>query len=261
MDYDEAAPGDPIIVAYTAALVDTASGGEDSWQLHLLRLECLKALTVAGSTQLYLSAPSAAIGIHPLMETLFISPVKERAPALVGAILRAFIARPAPPRGTPLFTPPPAPAQASAATSSSASIVGYVSSATVSLFTAPYRAAQWMLSTGSGPSSSPLADAALLLLLTLLHQPAPGAQPAVPSVHPFRQALVALRDAADVKDEAEEAEGGHAVAASAAARVPYSALYTTLSQTLTDEKSTLLLYSLLQASRRSLDPGWSPSWL
>lgn len=96
---------------------------------------------------------------------------------------------------------------------------------------------------GSGaPSPSPLADAALLLLLVLVHQPEPLNHGDAP--HPYKSALSTIVDEAS-RPDVESAESGRA-SSGASPSVPYSALYQTLTANMVDEKTTLLLYSLLQ---------------
>jgi dymeclin len=164
----------------------------------------------------------------------------------VQALLAKFVARQPLPRGSPLYQPAPPPGGAP-----QQSLAGYAASATLSLFTMPYRAARWMLSYNYAGSVSPLADASLLLLLVLVHEPVPGAQPGAPASgsHPYRAALHGLQDSAarEPGQAAEAAEGGSSAAmTSGRAKASFSGIYQCLGGALVDEKVTLLLYSLLQ---------------
>ena len=111
----------------------------------------------------------------------------------------------------------------------------------------------------ASPGESPLADAAVSLLLTLFFYPrAPssdGNGNGRSEENYIRRALRNLQDADDItSDSAVEAAeggvgGGGATATSTAAAVPYPALFTALGHSLLlRESSVLLLYSLLHGT-------------
>lgn len=96
-----------------------------------------------------------------------------------------------------------------------------------------------------GPNNpAPLADAAILVLLVLVHYSCgtPGEHP-----NPFRSAFQSAQDSAYA--DAETPHGSAAeLGLGSVALVPFAALYETLGACLVDDRATLLLYTLIHGN-------------
>lgn len=195
---------------------------------------------------------------------------------LVRTLLGHYVARQPPPPTLPLYSLQPP----------SKSLLVRLTAATTNVFLLPVTVYNMFVRQvkSAADAPAPLADAAVLVLLILVHYTPPVG--AVPSrrragggaggffggggdggddvdgrFHPFRAALHGCRDAggagSGVGSEAgagpgagsvEAAEGGRGFVAGGSRgviRVSYSDLYETLGLCLVDDRSTLLLYSLL----------------
>mmetsp|Transcript_6392 Transcript_6392/g.22497 ORF Transcript_6392/g.22497 Transcript_6392/m.22497 type:complete len:708 (-) Transcript_6392:16-2139(-) len=232
------------------ALLGTPAGDAT----YVLHLEVTQLLLVLSATQLVTPLPAAGAEgrSHPFLERLC-SQHAACAPGATRGLLTAYLEQKPPPRGAPLHQAAGRPSAAAEA-APQPSLIRRAAGGVFGLPMSAYRA----VFSGAQPAGSPLADAALLLLLVLVnHNPAGSgaggeqrAGPAPPDANPFRAALRTCRDTAyDVKTA--DPEGGGA--SSRVIRVPFSRLFSALGRCLQDDRSTLLLYSLVHGNATFLE--------
>jgi hypothetical protein len=198
------------------------------------------------STQLYTpqgTPATASSSQHVFLEVLVAQ--KILAGPTVQSLLLHFITSPTPPSGLSFYTP-----------TTPRGALHFVKSAASSVIWLPYSAYSLIArrrssSNRDGPGiNSPLGDAAISLLLALHFYPPSNTK----QENPFNRALRNIQDTDDVAstDSAAEAvEGGHGAGAatSAAANVPYAALFDSLGCSLLHkEASILLLYALIHGT-------------
>lgn len=184
-------------------------------------------LLVGCSTQATQAQPHVA-GRHPMLEACLAH--GGCAPRVVQALLLRYTQRAPPPPRSPLYAPPPP------------------GGLRTSLLAPVAYAASLFMASGAPPKASPapLADAAALLLLALVHAAAPGA-----GGNAFRSALCDASDALEsAAPDAAPADPERAQGASGEASVPFNALADTLCAGLARrcDVSALLLYTCLHGS-------------
>ena len=208
----------------------------------------------------------------------------DAAQQLVRTLLGHYVARQAPPPRLPLYSSQPP----------SKSLLVRLTAATTNVFLLPVTVYNMFVKQvkSVADSPAPLADAAVLVLLILVHYTPPtglgggrggegggflvggddddaaaGASTVDGQYHPFRAALHGCRDAGGGSGAAGEGTAGGGGAGSVEAaegefgvgagggviRVSFSDLYETLGLCLVDDRSTLLLYSLLHGNPSFLE--------
>jgi dymeclin len=201
------------------------------------------------STQLYIpqgTPTSTSSSQHIFLEALVAQ--NTLAGPAVQALLLHFISSPIPPSGLSFYTP-----------TTPRGALYFVKAAASSVIWLPYSAYSLIRRSGGGgegasAQNSPLADAAISLLLALYFYPPSNLQ----QENPFRRALRNLQDTDDIASTdaaAEAAEGGRGagggggVGGAASAIVPYAALFDSLGRSiLHKESSVLLLYALIHGT-------------
>ena len=183
-------------------------------------------LLVGCSTQATQAQPHVA-GRHPVLEACLAH--GGAAPRVVQALLLRYTQRAPPPPRSPLYAPPPP------------------GGLRTSLLAPVAYAASLFMASGAPPKASPapLADAAALLLLALVHAAAPGA-----GGNAFRSALCDASDAFESAPDAAPADPERAQGVSGEALVPFNALADALCAGLARrcDVSALLLYTCLHGS-------------
>lgn len=251
-------PGEQdVLVATVRALLSFIGNFDVNPNTYLLHLEVVSLLLVMASTQLHCRPGSASGESHIFLDSLMAQDDISR--PFVRKLLVAYMARLPMPTRAPFYIPGVAGDQG---------VFRKVGSAAAAVFLLPYYTYTYLInSSGSAVGSkSPLADSSLLLLLLLVHYgkvlPVDTiglvdtekngeatinelARPVYQS-NPFRTALQTARDTDFVivrlQDRSEEA-----------VRVPFAALYDTLGACLVDDRSTLLLYSLIHGNPAFLE--------
>lgn len=110
----------------------------------------------------------------------------------------------------------------------------------VSVLWLPVTAYNMLVGTDLGIRPSPLGDASQLLLMALVNHTLSPSDP-----NPYRKAMAQLHDVVSFGGVEPSSPSGSAIGMFPA--VSYGALYETIGKTLVDERSTLLLYQLLQS--------------
>lgn len=188
----------------------------------------LLLLIVLCSTQLY--CDQSLPGLHPPLEALHTTAADHG--RVVAVLLQLHIDQPLPTNNSPLYNPSPS--------HSSSSMVGSLTKAATDLVLLPWRTISLLYPNAQRSSSdgSPIGDAALLLLLLLVHY-----QPPSQDAHAckYKLALQSLQNSEATS--LEDAERGRA--GGAARAVPLSLLFDALTERVGSEATLLLLYNLL----------------
>ncbi|KAK3264202.1 hypothetical protein CYMTET_27043 [Cymbomonas tetramitiformis] len=225
-----------VLKATIQALFEFIGTNKPSKSTYLLHLEVLNLLLVMTSTQLTSAPGTSGHETHPFLAAMMAE--TELAPMVLQALLTHYIERTPAPPNIPLYA------------ADTPGMVSKVGSTAVSVlmmpFTLPYRGL-FGAANAEAPaveSTAVLMDISVLLVLVLVHHD-PGTQD--PN-NPFRTALNTCRDTDyDVVSPAKGQDTKEII------RVPFSALYDTLGACLVDDRSTLLLYSLIHGNSGFLD--------
>ncbi|GMH33193.1 hypothetical protein BSKO_01027 [Bryopsis sp. KO-2023] len=209
------------------SMVEVIVGSNISGPAYLLQLEAVRLLLVGCSTQLFIPLVSAPEGTHPVTDNLMKH--GDVAGAILQTLMGWFVQRPVVPAGVSVFKRP----------ENQQGVLRYVRSAAATVFWLPVAAYQFLVGSESGIPTSPLADSAQLLLLALVNH-----APQAPTRNPFKAALADLTDVAYLGGE-ETPKSGPVMGSNPS--VSYGALYEALGLTIVDERTTLLLYQLLQS--------------
>ncbi|KAL4432564.1 hypothetical protein ABPG77_000501 [Micractinium sp. CCAP 211/92] len=207
---------------------------------YMLLVECSRLALALFSSALYSPNARGELGQHPYLDAAMQQ--NDLANPTVEALLRLFITAPPLPLSQKIFNYMP---------TDTRSMLRIVRTAAASVLWLPYQAYTLLLrpvrpsasgdaGAATAPSSSPLGDSALLLLLVLLFHAPPQDSPVG---NPYRASMARLQDADDIVT-ADAAEDGRA-AGSGDAAISYAALYDALGASLTSERVVLLLYTLL----------------
>lgn len=227
---------------------------------YMLHLEVVNLLLVMSSTQLHSSN-----SVNSFDANLFIDAAMEhedQSVAVVEKLLSNFMARLPVPSSSPLFVP---------TLSGRQGVLKRVGSAAVAVFLLPYYTYAYFMGTQQPtPKDAPLANNSLLLLLALVHYGKQFSSPAQNDgdagiltgagfepenkegngqqgyfPNPFKAALHAARDSSDFAPPDESSE--------AVVKVPFAALFDALAACMKDDRTTLLLYSLLHGNSAFLE--------
>ncbi|CAM6120274.1 unnamed protein product [Calypogeia fissa] len=273
-----------VIELVLRSLLTFVGSADVNSRTYLLHLEVVNLLLVMMSTQLHTGYIGAPRILHPFLETAMMQEMD-----LVGPFVRklviSYIARLPVPSGSSFSL--------SSSTSSlessgnTARLLRRMTSAAASVLLLPYYSYAYLVNAQGEVSKSPLADNSLLLLLVLVHNiktalpPSESGEENVgdkqqllngvealfpkvvpPGFNPFREALETLQDTNFYPIlQNSGANGGAAgdddleldAQRSASLKVPYGVLYERLGASIADERSTLLLYSLVHGNAAFLE--------
>jgi len=306
--------GTPVVRTLLTAVLTVLTAHRPTPQTYLLHLTALRLLTVMAATQLTQPMTEEGHGAHPFLDALLATCATMPAAAaaagakagaaasagggkglewsnnasvgsgdgaaqLVRVLLGHYVERAPPPPRLALYS----------LQAPSKSLLTRLTAATTNVFLLPVHVYNMFVKQAktAGDSPAPLADAAVLVLLILIHY-SPGAArdsddhgasaaataaaaaagyPAAGAggLQPFRAALHGCRDAGydpavlgsggAPGGEVADAEGGfgHATEFGGPIRVKFAELFDTLGLCLVDDRSTLVLYSLLHGNGSVLE--------
>ncbi|BBN01202.1 dymeclin [Marchantia polymorpha subsp. ruderalis] len=250
-----------LVIRTLLEFVGTADVNVRTYSLHL---EVVNLLLVMMSTQLHTGYIGAPKILHPFLEPALTQGIDLVGP-FVRKLLVSFITKLPVPSGSAMYL-----------AYNQGGILERMTVVAASVLSTSYT----NLVKGKGEvSKSPLADNSLLLLLVLVHNikvvyaeengektdaDSGAIDELLPSsnatgVNPFRDALETLRDTsfypALLNSEQVDADDLELVDAqiTSALKIPYGALFERLSATVADERSTLLLYSLVHGNATFLE--------
>ncbi|CAD7696443.1 unnamed protein product [Ostreobium quekettii] len=229
-------PSHPLF-QFAGALLNTLAMG-DSGGGYLLQLEVVRALLVGCSSQLYVPTAGGPSGSHPILDYLMLR--GDCASTVVQTVLDWLVKREPSPRDVVLFK---------REANGKGGMLKYVRNAAAAaiggVMWLPSLAYQMFVRSGADVTESPLADEAQLLLLVLIYHPTG------PAPNPYKHALSKLQDMAFLGGN--EVSGARQAGVGAVATLSYGSLYEAISRNLADERTILLLYSLLLLCRTFQD--------
>ncbi|KAL3678033.1 hypothetical protein R1sor_020989 [Riccia sorocarpa] len=258
------APDQNVIELVIRTLLEFVGTADVNVRTYALHLEVVNLLLVMMSTQLHTGYNGAPKILHPFLEPALTQGIDLVGP-FVRKLLVSFITKLPVPSGSAMYV-----------ADGHGGILERMSSVAASVLSNSY--GNFLKSKGE-ISKSPLADNSLLLLLVLVHNikvtrgeensekvngvagPIDELLPSsnISGVNPFRDSLEALRDTsfypAALSSEKVDPDDLEVVDSpiSSALRIPYAALFERLSATVADERSTLLLYSLVHGNATFLE--------